>query len=91
VRRAAGECPHDRAARARLPRGHGGHEFHYSAVESEPGAPGPAWRLAARGRERPDGFATRSVQAGYLHVHWAAHPELARRFVRAASAVAVAP
>jgi cobyrinic acid a,c-diamide synthase len=68
-----------------------GHEFHYSAVESEPGAPGPAWRLAARGRERPDGFATRSVQAGYLHVHWAAHPELARRFVRAASAVAVAP
>jgi cobyrinic acid a,c-diamide synthase len=26
------------------------------------------------------------VQAGYLHVHWAAHPELAARFVRAAAA-----
>jgi cobyrinic acid a,c-diamide synthase len=64
-----------------------GHEFHYTELESGPGAPDPAWRLAARGRERPDGFATRSLQAGYLHVHWAAHPELARRFVRAAAAV----
>ena len=64
-----------------------GHEFHYSAVEIDVGAP-PAWRLAARGIEREGGVAVGGVQAGYLHVHWAAHPELAARFVRAAAAKA---
>jgi cobyrinic acid a,c-diamide synthase len=64
-----------------------GHEFHYSAVEVDAGAP-PAWRLAARGIEREGGVAVGGVQAGYLHVHWAAHPELAARFVRAAAAKA---
>jgi cobyrinic acid a,c-diamide synthase len=62
-----------------------GHEFHYSTVEpigDEP--PAPAWTLSARGLERPDGFVRGGVQAGYLHVHWAAHPEVARRFVDAA-------
>ena len=62
-----------------------GHEFHYSAVEVDDGAP-PAWRLAARGIERDSGVAVGGVQAGYLHVHWAAHPQLAARFVRAAAA-----
>lgn len=64
-----------------------GHEFHYSAVEVDAGAP-PAWRLAARGIEREGGVAVGGVQAGYLHVHWAAHPHLAARFVRAAAAPA---
>ena len=67
-----------------------GHEFHYSQVEPADGAPGAAWTLAARGRERPEGFAAGSVQASYLHVHWAAHPELAQRLVRAARAVPAA-
>lgn len=62
-----------------------GHEFHYSRVVPEYGAT-PAWQLAARGRERAEGFAVGAVQASYLHVHWAAHPELARRFVAAARA-----
>ncbi len=64
-----------------------GHEFHYSEVEPASGA--PAWTLRARGRERAEGFAAGAVQASYLHVHWAAHPELARRFVRAAAAIPV--
>jgi cobyrinic acid a,c-diamide synthase len=64
-----------------------GHEFHYSEVE--PAAGPAAWTLRARGRERPEGFVAGAVQASYLHVHWAAHPELARRFVRAAAAVPV--
>jgi cobyrinic acid a,c-diamide synthase len=59
-----------------------GHEFHYTQVDSQ--APSSAWILAARGRERPEGIASGGVQASYLHVHWAAHPELARRFARAA-------
>ncbi|HWD77138.1 MAG TPA: cobyrinate a,c-diamide synthase [Solirubrobacteraceae bacterium] len=63
-----------------------GHEFHYSAIEYAGGdAPPPAWELTARGRSRSEGCAAGSVQASYLHVHWAAHPHLAARFVAAAA------
>ena len=65
-----------------------GHEFHYSRVTPDHGEHA-AWTLAARGRERLEGFALGAVQASYLHVHWAAQPELARRLVRAASAAPV--
>jgi cobyrinic acid a,c-diamide synthase len=51
-----------------------------------PGAVAPAWTLSARGAERPDGAVHAGVQAGFLHVHWAAFPELARRFAAAARA-----
>jgi cobyrinic acid a,c-diamide synthase len=44
----------------------------------------PAWTLSARGGERAEGFARGGVQASYLHVHWAAHPQLALRFAHAA-------
>jgi cobyrinic acid a,c-diamide synthase len=65
-----------------------GHEFHYSRVEPdhEPGA--AAWTLAARGRVRAEGFARGAVHASFLHVHWAAFPEIPRRFVAAAARVA---
>jgi cobyrinic acid a,c-diamide synthase len=56
-----------------------GHEFHYAEVEPAAGA--PAWMLA-RG---PEGFVAGGVQASFLHTHWAAHPELARRLVQAAA------
>ena len=61
-----------------------GHEFHYSALEAPSGP--SAWVLRARGRERLEGLVAGGVQASYLHVHWAAHPELAWRFARAARA-----
>lgn len=61
-----------------------GHEFHYSAVETR-GPVAPAWQLSARGSTRPEGIVAGSVQASYLHVHWAATPELAARFARAAA------
>ena len=32
----------------------------------------------------PEGVATPSLHASYLHTHWAGHPHLARRFVEAA-------
>jgi len=60
-----------------------GHEFHYSSVRAD-GA--PAWRLSARGKTRLEGIAAGSVQASYLHVHWAAHPALPTRFAQAAAA-----
>jgi cobyrinic acid a,c-diamide synthase len=67
-----------------------GHEFHYSTVEPlADGAP-PAWTLSARGTEHAEGIALGSVQASYLHVHWAGHPRLPLRFVRAAAARPVA-
>jgi cobyrinic acid a,c-diamide synthase len=59
-----------------------GHEFHYSAVE---GDANPAWRLTARGRTRTEGFVAGGVHASYLHVHWAAFPQAARRLAEAAA------
>ncbi len=58
-----------------------GHEFHYSRVESL--EPSPAWTLSARGVERAEGIVRDGVQASYLHVHWAAYPELAAAFAQA--------
>jgi cobyrinic acid a,c-diamide synthase len=59
-----------------------GHEFHYTQVDSE--ASPSAWILRGRGGERPEGIVAGGVQASYLHVHWAAHPQLAWRFARSA-------
>jgi cobyrinic acid a,c-diamide synthase len=56
-------------------------------VEPLPGA-APAWSLSARGQSRDEGIVAGALQASYLHVRWAAHPQLAQRFVQAA---AVAP
>lgn len=61
-----------------------GHEFHYSDVEAD-GEAAPAWSLTARGQTRTEGFVAGGVQASYLHVHWAAHPEIPDRFVAAAA------
>ncbi|MER6143466.1 cobyrinate a,c-diamide synthase [Streptomyces sparsogenes] len=58
-----------------------GHEFHRTAVE--PGAgPEPAWGLV-RPERRAEGFVRGGVHASYLHVHWAALPDAAVRFVEA--------
>ncbi len=61
-----------------------GHEFHRTALD--PGAgPTPAWGVV-RPERRTEGFATGRIHASYLHVHWAAAPELARRFTERAAA-----
>ena len=67
-----------------------GHEFHYSEVEWD-GDAHPAWRLAARTGERSEGYVAGALQASYLHVHWAAHPQLALRLARAARIAQPAP
>ena len=56
-----------------------GHEFHRTAIEPTAG-PAPAWGFV-RPERRVEGFVQDNVHASYLHVHWAAAPELARRFV----------
>jgi cobyrinic acid a,c-diamide synthase len=58
-----------------------GHEFHYSAAI--PGAgERAAWNVEGRG---PEGFISGGVHASYLHLHWAAMPQVPRRLVFAAS------
>lgn len=61
-----------------------GHEFHYSKVESLDPRAAAAWQLSTRTFERPEGIVRGGVQAGYLHVHWGAHAEVAHAFARAA-------
>lgn len=62
-----------------------GHEFHYSQVRPFEGAARVAWSLTARGSTYPEGVVAGALQASYLHVHWAAHPQLAQRFAAAAA------
>jgi cobyrinic acid a,c-diamide synthase len=54
-----------------------GHEFHRTKVSPSEGR--AAWTLPAG----PEGFATPTLHAAYLHTHWAGHPALAQRFARA--------
>jgi len=58
-----------------------GHEFHRTVVEPRAGAV-PAWEWDGA----PEGFASPALHASYLHVHWAGHPGLARRFAEAVRA-----
>jgi cobyrinic acid a,c-diamide synthase len=62
-----------------------GHEFHYSRLDPDNCPDEAAWTLAARGQERREGFVVGGVHASYLHVHWAAFPQAARRLVAAAA------
>ena len=61
-----------------------GHEFHRTRVEPFAGQD-PAWGFV-RPERRTEGFVQGNVHASYLHVHWAAEPSLARRFVERCAA-----
>jgi cobyrinic acid a,c-diamide synthase len=56
-----------------------GHEFHRTVIEPGAGAT-PAWGLRQPER-RVEGFVRGGVHASYVHTHWAAVPQTARRFV----------
>nr|WP_231979142.1 hypothetical protein [Tessaracoccus coleopterorum] len=53
-----------------------GHEFHRTTADPGERA---AWVLDGR----RDGVSSPTLHASYLHVHWAGHPQLARRFTDA--------
>jgi len=58
-----------------------GHEFHRTRVEPGRGDR-PAWAFDGAAV----GFASSTLHASYLHLHWAGSPEIAQAFVRAAAA-----
>ncbi|MCT2593788.1 cobyrinate a,c-diamide synthase [Streptomyces sp. N2-109] len=65
-----------------------GHEFHRTVLEPHAGdgtGSAPAWGLV-RPERRMEGFVQGEVHASYLHLHWAAAPELARRFTERCAA-----
>lgn len=66
-----------------------GHEFHYAKVTvEEAGAFGPAWTLSARGNVADEGFASATIHASFMHMHWPAFPGMAERLAHAASLAA---
>jgi cobyrinic acid a,c-diamide synthase len=64
-----------------------GHEYHYSEIV-DPGAEPDDWRPAYWLRRRreaftvTEGFQRGHILASYVHLHFASHPDAARRFVR---------
>jgi cobyrinic acid a,c-diamide synthase len=58
-----------------------GHEFHYSSLEPA----GDALTMSGRNGSTQAGFASPRLFAGYLHLHLAADPHLAERFVATAA------
>jgi cobyrinic acid a,c-diamide synthase len=56
------------------------HEFHRTTSQPAHGS-GPAWRLRDGSQQ---GWATETLLASYLHVHWAGLPDVAQRLVGAA-------
>lgn len=57
-----------------------GHEFHYSRLESQEDFP-RAYLL--RESNLMDGYASGTVLASYLHIHWAGNPAAAQNFLAA--------
>lgn len=55
-----------------------GHEFHRTTLTPGFGEH-PAWEIDGA----PEGFASATLHASYLHTHWAGHPSLTARFAEA--------
>ena len=62
-----------------------GHEFHYSQIVESPEAPNwnPAYQIQYRRNPKPvlAGIQRDRILAGYVHLHWGAHPGAARTFL----------
>lgn len=63
-----------------------GHEFHYSSLMGDPGAPAVFAMSSREGAiAAPEGFLAGNTLGSYVHLHLASNPEMAVSFVRAMS------
>jgi cobyrinic acid a,c-diamide synthase len=60
-----------------------GHMYHHSEIDGEPELPCCYRVLTSRGQHLAEGYRTANVLASYAHLHFAANPSLAARFVEA--------
>jgi len=60
-----------------------GHEFRYSVIDEMPEQILRRYRVSTMAGERQEGFATGSVLASYVHLHFGSCPRFAARFVAA--------
>ncbi|MDN4594552.1 cobyrinate a,c-diamide synthase [Polycladomyces subterraneus] len=58
-----------------------GHEFHYSALTPETEDYPRAYACEGRFGTRLEGYVKGNVLAGYVHLHFASHPEMVRRWL----------
>jgi cobyrinic acid a,c-diamide synthase len=60
-----------------------GHQFHWSILTDVSGEVNCAYKLFSEGNpdSQKEGIITGNLLASYLHLHFAAHPQLARNFV----------
>ncbi|GAB6275163.1 MAG: cobyrinate a,c-diamide synthase [Peptococcaceae bacterium] len=60
-----------------------GHQFHWSTLVDVSGEVNCAYKLSCEGNpdSQKEGIITGNLLASYLHLHFAAHPRLARNFV----------
>ena len=62
-----------------------GHEFHYSAIQDDPGLQSLLSVYSMTGRkgaiEAPEGFQINNTLGSYVHLHFGSNPNIARSFV----------
>lgn len=63
-----------------------GHQFRYSSIDAMPACVGRAYCLVGNTRKESEGYTSGAVLGSYVHLHFGACPDFARRFVATCAA-----